>query len=97
MEDLASDEAISAVITEFFSNRNDQEEEKSDFSEEEEQAAVLPAPLQVLLHQQTNLKLDLRSLQLGLHSPHWGLIQIESECFYLVLILSQCSFYTVPP
>ena len=50
----------------------------------------------LLLHQQTNLKLDLRSLQLGLHSPHWGLIQIVSECFYLVLILSQCSFYTVP-
>ena len=45
MEDLASDEAISAVITEFLSSRNDQEEEKSDLSEEEEEAAVLPAPL----------------------------------------------------
>ena len=45
MQDRATEDEISAVITEFFSNKTEQEEDKSDFSEEEEEAAVLPVPL----------------------------------------------------
>ena len=95
MQDLASESDISAVINEYFFNGTHREVSLTEHigrrrilifqRKRKRQLCYL-----LLSHHQQN------SLQLDLHSPHWGLIQIVSECFYLVIILSQCSFFTLP-